>query len=189
MTRKTKAGFTLLEMLVAIGIFAVMSIAIMTAFVSGFSTYRGAKELQRDVESAQYMMNAMAKYLRTGTVVSPSSPTADAEEIRFYDHSSSRCFEYRLQDGRFQARWKSFVLDPGDDIASRCDTGGMTAWADLTSGYVTGAFRVIPSDKDPGDKSIGRVTIQITVKEGEDARFESSLQTSVSLRDYGYVEY
>lgn len=186
---KRKKGFTLIEMLIAIAVFAVMATVLAGAFASGFGTYRHARELQRDIESAQFMMNGMAKYLRTSTVVSPSSPTADAAEIRFYDHSSGRCFEYEIDEGHFRARWKSVALDPGDDVMVECGTSGMSAWSDLTSGYVTGQFRVIPSDPDPADKRIGRVTVLLDVAAEEDARLHATLQTSVSLRDYGYVDY
>lgn len=193
MERKTaakgKRGFTLIEMLIAIAVFAVMATVIAGAFVSGFGTYRHARELQRDIESAQFMMNSMAKYLRTSTIVSPTFPTADATEIRFYDHSSGRCFEYDLDDGRFRARWKSVALEPDDDIVMECGTAGMSEWSDLTSGYVTGQFRIFPSDPDPDDKRIGRVTILLNVASEENARLDAALQTSVSLRDYGYVEY
>ncbi len=194
-TVKRIPGFTLIEMIVAVGVFSVMMSVIVGAFSSGALTYRESKDFQRNLESAQYSMNTMAKHLRTSTVVSPSVPDADASEIAFYDYSSNRCFEYRLNANVLEARWVS-AADPDDVKGSVdiCRTSGAVggSWAEMTSGEVDGSFRVIPSDDGSGgSKRAGRVTIMLTVRRdgGTDGRLESFMQTSVSLRDYGYTEY
>jgi hypothetical protein len=61
----------------------------------------------------------------------------------------------------------------------------------MTSGHVEGSFIVVPSSDGSGvvDKRIGRVTILLKVRnEGSGSdHLETSVQTSVSLRDYGFV--
>lgn len=190
---KTASGFTLIEMIVAIGVFAIMSVALSGAFASGFSTYRDTRELQRNVETAQYAMNTLEKLLRTSTVKSAASASTPA--ITFYDYSSSRCFQYRffspsLVVGILQARWY-----PELDVAN-CDSGGFgsISYADVTSGYVTGSFVIAPSDKDAaatdGDpKAMGRVTVNLSVKTDASAAMESRIQATSSLRDYSYVGF
>jgi len=189
------AGFTLIEMIVAVGVFTVMMSVIVGAFSSGALAYRGARELQKNVESAQYAMNTMAKHLRTSTIFSPATPSS-VSSIRFYEYSSDRCFRYDISGGVLSARWHG--IDGGtyadsDELFQACENGTVSfpASQPMTSGDVEGIFRVVPSDDGSGgtDKRIGRVTIQLTVKNapGENEHLKSSIQTSVSLRDYGYI--
>lgn len=188
--KTTAKGFTLIEMIVAIGVFAIMSVALAGAFSSGFSTYQETRALQRNVEAAQYAMNTLEKLLRTSTVKSATNTSAST--ITFYDYSSARCFQYWMNPVLFalRARWYSAPNVDG------CSSGGFgpITYSDVTSGYVTGRFIIDPSDRDPvavdGDaKEMGRVTVVLSVKTDAGATTESRLQTSVSLRDYSYVGF
>lgn len=189
---KKVAGFTLIELIVSIGVFAVMSVSLTAAFTSGFSTFGNSREIQRDIEAAQYSMNMLAKYLRTSTVLEVS---AAKDDILFYDYSAKRCFEYRFNSGgTFQARWKNIasLIDVETDcsasvlnscVDSSCD------WKDLTpttGSYVTGQFYATVSTNG-ATKSVGRVTVTMSVKQKSTAKLKSDIQTTVSLRDYDYV--
>lgn len=181
------SGFTLVEMIIAIGVFSIMSVAIAGAFTSGFSSYGDTRELQRNVETAQYALNTLEKLLRTSTVVSAAGNNVQA--ITFYDYSSSRCFRYRfVAGGSFAAQW--FVTsDPFG--TSPCVTGSasFSASAAVTSGYVTGGFTIVPSDKLSTPKKMGRVTVNLSVKADSGAAIESRIQATSSLRDYSYVGF
>lgn len=190
--RKTMKGFTLVEMVVSIGIFAVMSTVIAGTFASGFSSYRGSRELQRDVESAQFAINTMAKHLRTSSVVSPSATSMGATDVIFYDYSSARCFEYDFQSGALEARWRD-ATDPTDSKASftECNSSFLNGHSRnrLTSGYVEGKFFVVPSSSVSGSEQVGRIAISVTVKETSAKTLTSQVQTTVSLRDYDNAGY
>lgn len=191
-TASAGKGFTLVEMVIAIGVFSVMSTVIAGAFSTGFSSYRSSRELQRDVEAAQYSMNVMAKHLRTSTVLSPDGPDGNASSVLFYDYSSGRCFQYRFRDGILEARWQtSSTIDDDDASLSECDAVpfGAEDWHVLTSGAVSGHFHVVPSDATVGDGQVGRIVIYMSVREKETSRLESSVQTTVSLRDYDQAGY
>lgn len=201
-TKGAMRGFTLIEMIVAVGIFAIMMSVVAGAFSSGAFAFRSSKELQRNVESAQYAMNTMAKHLRTSSIVFPDGEDDDATELRFYEYSSNRCFEYEIDSNALRVQWAGIsdlpVSDPDDidELLSVCDSGagiGWTDWSDMTSGEVDGSFHVVPSDDGlvTGDKRIGRVTMRLKVR-NEGATTDdlaTTIQTTVSLRDYGYVEY
>ncbi|NTW29661.1 MAG: prepilin-type N-terminal cleavage/methylation domain-containing protein [Candidatus Moranbacteria bacterium] len=186
------AGFTLIELIVSIGVFAVMSVSLAAAFTSGFSTFGNSREIQHDVEAAQYSMNMLAKYLRTSTVIEVS---AAKDEIRFYDYSAKRCFEYRFDSGgTFQVRWKDIALLT--DVTTDCSSSTFgscgdpsCSWKNLTPAvrsYVTGQFYATTSTNG-ATKSVGRVTVTMSVKKSSTAKLKSDIQTTVSLRDYDYV--
>lgn len=181
--KKMTSGFTLVELIVSVGIFALMAVSLTAAFTSGFSTFGNSREIQRNVEAAQYSMNALAKYLRTSTILEATS-----SRIRFYDYSSKRCFEYRFDSGAMQARWAG--IETVTDIETDCTASVLGAWQDVTSSgssYVTGRFYAVSSSSG-SPKSMGRATITISVKKSATSDLGSDIQTSVSLRDYDYVE-
>lgn len=185
-SRTSAAGFTLIELIVSIGVFAIMSVSLTAAFSSGFSTFRNSREIQRNVEATQYSMNTLAKYLRTSTVTNVS---ASWDSIRFYDYSSGRCFEYRFNSGALQARWVG--IGTITDVMTDCSGTALASstWQNLTptsDSYVTGQFYAVPSNIT--SKSMGRVTIAVSVKRNATSSLKSDIQTTVSLRDYAYVE-
>lgn len=186
--RKILKGFTLVEMVVSVGLFAVMSTVIAGIFSSGFSSYKGSREVQRDVESVQFAINTMAKHLRTSSVVSSPSAT----DITFYDYSSGRCFRYVFQNGELDAQWRD-ATDPTDSKASliKCDSvflGGRQLNR-LTSGYAEGQFFVVASSAVSGSEQVGRIAVSVKVKESSTSSHVSQVQTTVSLRDYDNAGY
>ena len=189
-SKKMKKGFTLIEMIIAIGVFSIMSVAIAGAFTSGFSTYGSTRELQRNVETAQYALNTLEKLLRTSTVVSAAGTNVQA--ITFYDYSSARCFRYSiLSSGTSSSLTARWFQTPDPFGANPCVTASasFSALAPVTSGYVTGGFTVVPSDKLSTPKKMGRVTVNLSVKASSAATTESRIQATASLRDYSNVGF
>jgi prepilin-type N-terminal cleavage/methylation domain-containing protein len=198
---KTLPGFTLIEMIVALAVFAVMTTALSASFASGFSTFGNSREIQRDTDAAQHAMNTIAKLLRTSTVVSGTSSSASS--ILFYDYSSESCYEYRIEDGVLQARWKRGItinrsVDAAgvitSDVKTECTSSTLSssAWSDMTSSSaeVSGRFVISPSkNRTEGGPEVGKVTVYLTVgKENAPKVPASIIQTTVSLRDYDYTE-
>lgn len=185
--KKSLRGFTLIEMIISLGIFSIIALAVAGTFASGFSTYKETRALSRNVESAQFAVNTLAKLLRTSTIVEPTTATWD-NRIIFYDNSSSRCFQYRVHASAglstLQARWF-----PAIDKAL-CQNGSSSfpaAFTQVTSGFVTGGFKVVPTVGSPNIPSLGRVTLVLSVKENATTTREARVQTTVSLRDYKEV--
>jgi prepilin-type N-terminal cleavage/methylation domain-containing protein len=183
---RTASGFTLVELIVSIGVFSIMATSLTASFTSGFSTFGNSREIQHNVEAAQYSMNTLAKYLRTSTVV---DAPASGSSIRFYDYSSKRCFEYQFNagTGTLQARWAGIATIT--NVMNDCTASVLGAWQDLTpisGSYVSGRFYAVPSSKG-ATKAMGRVTMTVSVKKSASSSLRSDIQTSVSLRDYDYV--
>jgi prepilin-type N-terminal cleavage/methylation domain-containing protein len=180
--RKMAPGFTLIELIVSMAVFSVMATSLTASFTSGFSTFGSSREIQHDVEAAQYSMNTLAKYLRTSSIVEESGSS-----IRFYDYSSKRCFEYRFNSGALQARWVE--IGTITNVETDCVASALPyLWQNLTpsSGSdISGSFSAVRSRRSP--RVMGRVTIMMSVKKSAASVLRSDIQTTVSLRDYDYV--
>jgi len=179
--KKNYRGFTLLEMVVSLFIFSLMMMAVTQIFASAYSGYRMTRVVGRDLENAQYALNAIAKALRTSSVVSQS-----ATSVQFYDYSQKKCLKYRIFQQKLEEAPFNF---PGvSDAAGVADCNGRNFVAGdfsaMTTGTVTGSFAATASVGPPASR-VGRVTISLTI--AENATHQAHIQTTVSLRDFGAI--
>lgn len=183
---RAKKGFTLIEMLMAIFIFALMVSAASGIFIKMVQSYRCSKVVQKDLENAQYAMNLMMKTLRTSSIVNcssgfPNCPGTSAW-IRVYDYSRDECRMYSFNDNRLEERVPDppiVITDPSD--CSGGIYGGSALSKSLTTGNVSGSFNTTVSSNVPGSEVMGKVTVSVTVSSGGNT---THIQSSVSLRDY-----
>ena len=70
---KTKKGFTLVEMMVSIFVFAIMMTAIAGIFARQISSYKQTRIMANDLENAQFALNYIAKTLRTSSIIGKGS--------------------------------------------------------------------------------------------------------------------
>ncbi|MBP9751239.1 MAG: prepilin-type N-terminal cleavage/methylation domain-containing protein [Candidatus Moranbacteria bacterium] len=181
---KTKKGFTLMEMIISMAVLVIMSTALAGAFSSGFSTFGSSRELQRNLENAQYALNTIEKFLRTSTVLSGDGTAGNP--LVFYEYSSGRCFRYRINAGSLEAGW---YPSPNPSNPPVCASGSFPAYSSVTTGHVAGGFSVVQSSPSTTPKRMGRVTVNLSVKESATATMESRIQATASLRDYSYVGF
>lgn len=179
-SRTSGKGFTLIEVMIALFVFLIITLAMAQTFTQSFSGYKHAKALQRDLENAQFALNLIAKELRTSTVTSFS-----ASHVVFYDYSQSICFDYEFSSNQLFVAKKVIgtLTDPFTDCA-----GGFSAPVPIVktqspAGTVTGDFAVTPSTQTP--QSVGRVAVSLEISEGPN--HTAHIQTTASLRDYGYI--
>jgi prepilin-type N-terminal cleavage/methylation domain-containing protein len=177
-----KKGFTLIEVVVSLFVFALLMASVSGIFANTVAGYKAARSSQRDTENAQYAMNAMAKELRTSSIAS-SSATA----VRFYDYSQDICFAYRIQNGNLEvasvAPSDPTALPLALDKLNFCLSASIGSYTIVTTGVVTGNFSIIASTSAPA--SVGKVTISLQIAEG--TKHAARLQTTASLRDYSYT--
>ena len=189
--RKSYKGLTLIEVLVSLFIFSLMMAATAEIFTKAFSGYRNTRAIQRDVENAQYTLNLISKELRTSTVVAPltGSFPLNSLSVKFYDHSQGRCFYYRISAGALQVA-SALSTGPPD-----CTTKTLPTPATISTGTVIGSFRVTPSCSSvvtpgcTGAKRVGKVTISLDISEGAGSTHKAQIQTTSSLRDFGYIGF
>ncbi|MEA3323384.1 MAG: prepilin-type N-terminal cleavage/methylation domain-containing protein, partial [Patescibacteria group bacterium] len=66
---KNKKGFTLIEVIVSIFIFAIMMTSISGIFARQISSYKQTRIMANDLENAQFALNYVAKTLRTSSII------------------------------------------------------------------------------------------------------------------------
>jgi prepilin-type N-terminal cleavage/methylation domain-containing protein len=179
-------GFTLIELVVSIGIFIIITGASSAAFAAIFGAYKGAKNLNANLENAQFAMNLISKTLRTSTILSPTSDDSDIDMIQVFDFSQNKCFEYSFTGGNLLMKGVA-----GDSAAAPdygCNFSGSSVA--MTSGVVDGSFFVVLSKGDDGEdgpisEKVGRITTAMEISNGGgNYKKVVNLQSTVSLRDY-----
>lgn len=190
--QKKLKGMSLLEVMVSMGIFSLMIVTIAGIFGASISSSRTNRVIERNLEQAQFVMNEMAKELRTSTVVDPGTTATFAapvtqDSIRFYDYSQSKCIRYRKDTVNGYFVIKRAVPSAATADPTACASATMDVEQIMTIGDVVPNFRVATSSDGGGNSAlarVGRVTMVFVVKEKPTAPQSVTIQTSVSLRDY-----
>ncbi|MFA7209735.1 MAG: prepilin-type N-terminal cleavage/methylation domain-containing protein [Parcubacteria group bacterium] len=190
--RNKYKGFSLMEMVVAIFVFSLVMTTATAIFVKVAGARKKTKAIQKDVEDVRFVMEQMAKTLRTSTVmyVKPIAGVSHSQDIQVYDNSQGRCIEYRIYDQKIQSRTGTSSDSNGDGKVDGC------SFVNVPFGDMVGAnvgdlkFDVIKSDSLTN--KIGKVTISAQVCYGGSTTCAGSsdvvrIQTTVSLRDYWEV--
>lgn len=115
MTKTLRKGFTLVEMIIAVFIFLMVILALVTIFAAQMRAYKHARSAQVDLENAQFALNYLGKTLRTATLVgkgvtpltSLEKPSNNADDygsiavedepLILYDFSQDLCIRLSLQ--------------------------------------------------------------------------------------------
>ncbi len=182
--RNNQKGFSLLEVVMAMGAFTLIMLGTIQIMAQGSKNYRSTKELQTNLEAAQFALNTMAKELRTSSVVAASTG-AVASSITFFDYSQSRCIQYRADESTSMVTKRSRAFAATDPDANRTSCAGYTfteTQEQLLTNLSNQAFNVDMSTQTP--PHVGRVTVSLTVGTVGGA---ATAQTTVSLRDFNYV--
>lgn len=176
----TKKGFTLLEMIVALGVFAVAALLSTSSLLSLTDAQKKTSSLSSAYDNLRFALETMAKDMRTGDVFYcgtdpndlPAVPTpkdcASGGPALTYKNASGDNISYRLFGGKIE-KFAGSVL-----------SGAMTS-PDITINTL--AFYVLGSAAG-GDQP--RITIVIRGEAGSGrSSSEFNLQTTVSQRRIG----
>jgi len=187
---KNRAGFSLLEMIVAMFVFSVAMVAATSIFGKFIVFQKKAKVIQQNVEDARFVMELMAKTLRTSSIISCNGDTACSENsksVEFYNYSQGQCMRYDFDSVNENIKLITANVDKNEcDFAALNGTG--TAMVNNFIGDLT--FSVFQTVADP--PRAGKVTMLAEVCSTKGCSGSSNektiLQTSVSLRDYSVLD-
>jgi prepilin-type N-terminal cleavage/methylation domain-containing protein len=171
---KKQRGFSLIEVMVSLFIFSIIMVSTSQIFTQAFAGHRYAKNLQRDIENAQFLSGILSKELRTSTIVDPNGATDNVQSLQFYEHSQGLCIQYRITQNSLQ------VARAASANPAACNGASLSGFTTISSGTLSGGFDVVPSDDSP--RTIGRVTLALKIQEGTHS---AVIQSTVSLRDFG----
>lgn len=173
MKYKTKklAGFSLLEMIIAMSIFSLIVMATVAAFASIVSTQKKTKEIQKNLESTRTALELVGKTMRFSNHLSSGGESV----IFLYNTSQNKCLSYQFSENGLEEAKFGPPSDPSDCENAENYIG---IYKTLVAG-ATGKFNVIETNKEAaaGDFVIGKATISINIG-------GNYLQTSASFRDY-----
>jgi prepilin-type N-terminal cleavage/methylation domain-containing protein len=184
-----KKGFSFLEIMISIFIFSLMMTTISVTFASLFENYRNSRAIQMNLENAQFIINTMAKSLRTSSVLSNT-----ASSIKFYNYSDSNCFSYKFEDNSLQVASVSIdnISYPTvEERKAQCSSALLT-YSNILTNVNDANFSVIQSSEGIPNV-MGKVTVSIDVcansgsECSESVHDRARIQSSVSLRDYSSV--
>jgi prepilin-type N-terminal cleavage/methylation domain-containing protein len=182
---RRQKGFTLIEVVVAMAAFTIIILGVMQIMAQSTKSYRSQKLIQANLETAQFVLNLMAKELRTSSVLSSTSGTPSST-ITFFDYSQNLCIQYRANNttGIVERRAHPFGNSNPDVNRASCNSYSYTeGYVAILSGLSGHRFQVDPSAPMP-DPHAGRVSVSLSIGTGGTA---ATAQTTVSLRDYNYI--
>ena len=161
MSRITKKGLSMIEVIVATGIFAIAMTAIAGSFVSFILAYRKTRATQQRLEDAQYASSYMAKVLRT------SAATLSGSSVMAWDYSQEKCLKFEI-DATTKELKQSSAAAMQD---SECNSSAAFGVAQTLATNVSGRMLTNGS----------MLTIQLLVDDGQGAVVP--VQTSVAMRN------
>lgn len=192
-----RSGFTLIELIIAIFIFSLLSMAIVAVFVSTTRAYQKARAVKNVKENSEFAISSIAKDVRMGKIEKNSSYSDGSRKNNFMvtrnRNQQKVCYVFSA-DGT-----KLSVFEN----TTNCSNGTEKVLVDLAGTGMTfqsdSGFRACPSAEsatDPGhyvcpstdELRRGWVEINLVVGNSSMETDEIKVQTTVSSRDYGWGE-
>ena len=155
---KSHKGFTLLEVIVATGIFAIVFLVASTIFITAINGQRKVFSLQIVQENGRYITESVSKEIRTAKIISDNGSTNILEIKNAKDEAVTYSFENN------QLKRNGLVLNSGKV-------------------KVSGKFYV----QNMAETSQPRVTMVMTIKYNSDLLTQQAkinLETTISSRAY-----
>lgn len=174
-------GFTLIEMLIALGIFCVLIVAIMRVFTSGFSFQRRVLEAQAVQRDGTYLMEMLSREIRMASATYGSNIpiSSGSTSLKFINHNNqlvTYCRATALNDGSGDAvcnsSGNSFAVNNKVMNSSDVKVSRLVFYPSKTDS--TGNY----SDSEP------MITIYMALQSVKDPSVTISLQSTVSMRLY-----
>lgn len=167
---KIRAGFTLVEMLVAMAIFLIVVGVAIGTLINAMKSQRNILSGQQMLDQTSYVLEYMSRALRmakkdiNGSCISINSNYEISISGIKFENYKGECQEFYLDAGRLKER----------------KNGGVGV--DLISGNLTiNNFKVISSGKEQADSLQPAITFFLDVEGNEYAKMQ--VQATVSQRD------
>ena len=170
-----KNGFTLLEMIFAIGLFSMVITVVMGVFVKSSQIQRKVIELHTIQREGNFMIEMMSREIRTATVMDVDQEGNNNSSVEFTNYVGDTVKYCRANAGGFCTE-----DDSGDYLTRRVN--GVNQIVSSSNIKIDSLKFYVPDDFNVSQPM---VTISMTVKPAASQHnTEISLQSSVALRVY-----
>ena len=187
--RELVCGFTLLELIVAIGIFSIVMMIAVGALLSMLNANRKAQALKAVMNNVNFAVENMAKEIRVGTAYHADVIVGAVSSPRDASNVNSFAFEESGGDTVDPNDQVGFRLSQinGKGVIERSDNGALPSsdWSSITSPDVDiEALRFYVYGSDPDDVLQPRTVIVIkgTAMLSNGRQEEFNVQTTVAQR-------
>ena len=200
-----REGFTLIELMVAISIFSIILVGVLTISVSVLNAYQKAKAIKTVKENAEFAFSSIAKDVRMGKIESPFTVGA----INHTNNGTTIDGYFAVTRNRNQEVACYHVIGdylgvttgtPGTPvILPNCPPDGGNNYKKIVDLANTGmsfdsrfsGFYSMATNNISATKIRGWVEINLSIKADTGKEMEAdqiNVQTIVSSRDYGWAE-
>ncbi|MCA9365101.1 MAG: prepilin-type N-terminal cleavage/methylation domain-containing protein [Candidatus Moranbacteria bacterium] len=189
-------GFSLVELLVAMFIFALLFMVLVMIYARATKAHGYARHLQDGLEQTQVAINLVSKSVRTGHVISPVGTNSVVDGLYIYDASAQRCIRYYFSNDSFYRSMTATGIASHDmcpNITSLTETSSMLN-IPVRGGFVVHDTQPRSFGSDSSvDAQMGAVEVFVSVYSSPSALVTPSfgepvhLQTTVSLRNYSFA--
>ena len=157
-------GFSLVELLIALAISAVLLVALAVAFQASVTNYQENEDIFNAVNTARATLIRITNHLRTASAISVTDP---AEQCSFYDSNGSHItYRYDSGDGKLYLVTND---DLTDDDYVLCDNVTAMSFS-----------KQIDTDDESGEDFVKSVQISITVVRGQNSK---TISAAVCVRN------
>lgn len=160
--KKIKRGYTLIELIVSIGLFALVMTLVSGAYLMMINVTRQAQGLAMGIDNLSFTLETMTRTIRTGTNYSCGGGNCSGGTVFSVTNSSGTVVTYQLSSGAITQN-NVILTDPAVNVTS-------------LKFYVSGTTR--------GDIYQPHVTITIsgTVSSGPGKSEPFSIETGATMR-------
>jgi|GEM_PF-980150 prepilin-type N-terminal cleavage/methylation domain-containing protein len=187
----TNPGFTLIELLVSIFIFSLITVAIVSVFVSTTKAHQKARAIKFVKENAEFAISSIAKDVRMGKI---EGAHADGNKDNYFMVVRNR----NQQKVCYRITVNELEINESVPATSSACPAAATNYKELVNLSGSGmsfdsdsGFYSMPTDTtDPGQNR-GWVEINLNIVPEDEEGMETdsiNVQTTVSSRDYGWEE-
>ncbi len=189
-TKNSRQGFTLIELMVAIFIFSLLLVAIVSVFSSTVTAYSKGRAIKTIKENAEFALGSIAKDVRMGKIESAYANGSRSDYLLVTRNRGMSKVCYRVNP----------------NTLSICENVGVNCSSCLSPGYkdminlsgtnmsfdvLTSGFRSLTTDppNDPTRRGWVEINLNIDMTSGQEMSADAiNVQTTVSSRDYGWDE-
>jgi prepilin-type N-terminal cleavage/methylation domain-containing protein len=171
---KNQKGFSLIEMMVVVGILGLIVLGLVTFFTGGAKSWVAGQSQLKAQRNARQAMDRMAREIREGKNITTGSETSITVSVPHFDVNgnidSYNDVTYDLHDATTIRRNTIPLIDnvlkiSGEDIFEYYDSSGI--------------------EINPPDSTVSKVYINLKVDVDEDGNPDITLNTDVNLRNFG----